>query len=99
MHLERRARPSVLVLLVGIRTFPVALEVPILIGVTVVGVWAASVGEREAGRTDPGLVVIDEVAGMLLTMLWVPLTIWTALIGFFAFRAFDIVKPFSRWCG
>ena len=83
-----------LVLLVGIRTFPVALEVPILIGVTVVGVWAASVGEREAGRTDPGLVVIDEVAGMLLTMLWVPLTIWTALIGFFAFRAFDIVKPF-----
>ncbi len=83
-----------LIVLVGIRMLPVRFEVPILIGVTLVGVWAATVGEREAGQEDPGLVVIDEVAGMLLTMLWVPLTLWTAMIGFFAFRVFDIVKPF-----
>ena len=83
-----------LLVLVGIRMLPATFELPILIGLTFLGVWAATIGEREAGHEDPGLVVIDEVAGMLVTMLWVPLTVYTAGIGFFAFRILDIVKPF-----
>lgn len=84
-----------LVLLAGIRYAAVPfLEVGVLAGVICVGVWASGVGERQAGREDPGYVVIDEVAGMLLTMIATPLTWPTAIVGFLAFRLFDIVKPF-----
>jgi phosphatidylglycerophosphatase A len=63
------------------------------------GCWAGSVAERHYARTDPGFVVLDEVVGMLLTLLLVPVTWSGALIGFFLFRAFDIVKPFpARQC-
>ncbi len=64
-----------------------------LVAVAVVGTWSASVAERYFGRTDPGQIVIDEVLGMLMTLAFVPLT-WTGVvIGFFVFRALDIVKP------
>jgi phosphatidylglycerophosphatase A len=70
-----------------------ALEVSLLVALVAVGVWAASSVERESGQTDPPVVVIDEVAGMLVTLLWLPVG-WTgALAGFLAFRLFDIVKP------
>ena len=84
-----------LVLLVAIRFFgSPELELGVLVVTVVLGLWASGVEERYAAREDPGLVVIDEVAGMLLTLLWVPLTWATALVGFLAFRLFDIVKPF-----
>jgi phosphatidylglycerophosphatase A len=58
------------------------------------GVWAANKAEEHFGRIDPGPVVIDEVVGMLITTLFLPLT-WTGwLIGFLVFRACDVVKPF-----
>ncbi|MFN0008605.1 MAG: phosphatidylglycerophosphatase A [Planctomycetota bacterium] len=54
------------------------------------GAWA----ERYAGRKDPGIFVIDEVIGYLITVLWVggpsPLAL---AVAFFVFRFFDIVKP------
>ncbi len=63
------------------------------------GCWAGSVAEAHYGRTDPGYVVLDEVVGMLITLLFVPVTITGALVGFFLFRVFDIVKPFpARQC-
>ncbi|MDP7340098.1 MAG: phosphatidylglycerophosphatase A [Vicinamibacterales bacterium] len=55
---------------------------------------AASAAESMYQRRDPGLVVIDEVAGMLVTLVAVPVGFSGALVGFFAFRLFDIVKPF-----
>lgn len=58
------------------------------------GVWSARVAERELAVEDPGIVVIDEVVGMLVSVLWLPLTWQVALAGFVAFRVFDIVKPF-----
>jgi phosphatidylglycerophosphatase A len=62
--------------------------------VTGAGVWAASVVARELGRKDPQVVVIDEVAGLMVTMLPMHHVSWLALgIGFVLFRAFDIVKP------
>lgn len=84
-----------LVLLATVRFFVgPELELGFFVGVVALGLWASEVGERHAAREDPGFVVIDEVAGMLLTMLWLPLTWVTALGGFLAFRFFDIVKPF-----
>ncbi len=71
-----------------------AIEIVVLVAVAIVGTWSASIAERHFGRTDPGQIVIDEVLGMLMTLAFVPLT-WTGVaVGFFVFRALDIVKPF-----
>ena len=65
-----------------------------IVGLFIVGSWAAGVTERYYGRTDPGEVVVDEVMGMLLTLFMTGVG-WTgAVAGFFLFRLFDIVKPF-----
>jgi phosphatidylglycerophosphatase A len=62
--------------------------------VTAVGVWAASVVARDLGKKDPQVVVIDEVAGFLVTMLPVRELSWAAIgIGFLVFRGLDILKP------
>jgi phosphatidylglycerophosphatase A len=67
--------------------------------ITVVGIWASDVLIRHLGREDPGLVVVDEVAGMFLTLIAAPQTWWAYAIGFVLFRAADIVKPFpAGWC-
>ncbi len=78
---------------------PVVVDVAVIVGLFAVGCWAGSVAEAYYGRTDPGYVVLDEVIGMLLTLLFVPVT-WTGvLVGFLLFRGFDIVKPFpARQC-
>ncbi len=65
-----------------------------LIAVTVVGVWAGSRVERVLGRKDPGIIVIDEVAGMLLSVILLPPTIPVLVTAFLLFRLFDIWKPF-----
>jgi len=70
------------------------VELGVLVAVIVSGIWSAGVVERDVGIEDPGIVVVDEVAGILLTLLWIPLTWPTALVGFLAFRVFDIIKPF-----
>jgi phosphatidylglycerophosphatase A len=83
-----------LALLWGMRLVAdVRLEILVLVLVLVVGVWSSGVAERYAGRTDPGIVVIDEVAGMLITMLLIPVTFISVLAGFLVFRALDILKP------
>jgi phosphatidylglycerophosphatase A len=57
------------------------------------GIAAATVAERRLGSHDPSQVVVDEVAGYLITMFLVPPTWITVTAGFLLFRAFDIVKP------
>ena len=44
-------------------------------------------------REDPGFVVIDEVAGQLITLIAVPVSWKSLVMGFILFRGFDIVKP------
>jgi phosphatidylglycerophosphatase A len=58
------------------------------------GTWAAHVVEAAVGDKDPGVIVIDEVAGMTLSVLVLPLTPPVLLAGFVLFRIFDVVKPF-----
>ena len=60
---------------------------------TAVGIPAATRVAREAGRPDPGFVVIDEVAGQWVALLLMP-PLWpNALMAFILFRFFDILKP------
>lgn len=58
-----------------------------------IGIPAATRVARELGRKDPGCVVIDEVAGQLITLIAVPVSWKTLLAGFILFRAFDTTKP------
>lgn len=59
----------------------------------IIGIPAATRTARAAGKEDPGFVVIDEVAGQWITLLFAPVAWKTLLAGFILFRAFDIVKP------
>ena len=59
----------------------------------VVGIPAATRVSRAAAFKDPQFVVIDEVAGQLITFIAVPATWKSLLLGFILFRGFDIVKP------
>jgi phosphatidylglycerophosphatase A len=64
------------------------------LAVTAIGIWAASVVASDLGKKDPQLVVVDEVAGLLVTMLPMADVSWRAtLCGFVLFRLFDITKP------
>jgi phosphatidylglycerophosphatase A len=65
-----------------------------LVVVVLVGIWAGSRVERVLGRKDPGIIVIDEVAGMLLSVILLPRTIPVLLTAFVLFRVFDVWKPF-----
>jgi phosphatidylglycerophosphatase A len=66
---------------------------------TLAGIWASSRIVNTAKLQDPGFIVIDEVAGMLVTLLFAPLNWWGFALAFFLFRAADIVKPFpANWC-
>src|SRR5271154_5325293 len=61
--------------------------------VTLIGIPAASIVERESGREDPGHVVIDEVAGQWFALAVCPVEIRHVLLAFALLRLFDIVKP------
>ena len=58
------------------------------------GTWAAGRAERVLGAKDPGQIVIDEVAGMTLTVLVAGTGAAAVVVGFLLFRLFDVVKPF-----
>jgi phosphatidylglycerophosphatase A len=70
---------------------PVAITLAVL--ATLIGIPAATRVARGSGIKDPQFVVIDEVAGQLVSLIAVPLAWKSFLAGFILFRAFDIVKP------
>tara|TARA_B100001939_G_scaffold331712_3_gene330038 strand:- start:37009 stop:37497 length:489 start_codon:yes stop_codon:yes gene_type:complete len=64
-------------------------------GVFLLGLWAAGKYMQLSGTQDPGEVVIDEVAGVWITCLALPLSpeIKDYVLAFILFRLFDILKP------
>jgi phosphatidylglycerophosphatase A len=72
---------------------PTALALAVVV-VSAVGWWASAVYVTRTGRDDPGEIVIDEVAGQWLALIFVPLDPLLYLAAFAAFRLFDIKKPF-----
>jgi phosphatidylglycerophosphatase A len=75
-------------------TQSVAVEVGMILVLFHVGIWAGTTSERYFGGIDPGPIVIDEVVGMLITLAFIPVGLSGALVGFFLFRVFDVIKPF-----
>jgi phosphatidylglycerophosphatase A len=65
-----------------------------IIAIFAAGSWGGSIAEQHFGRTDPGQVVIDEVMGMLITLFMNPVGWVGALVAFFLFRLFDVIKPY-----
>jgi phosphatidylglycerophosphatase A len=55
--------------------------------------WISDRAQVYWGKRDHPRIVIDEIMGFLITMLWVPKTTLFIVLGFFLFRFFDIVKP------
>ncbi|GAB3736305.1 phosphatidylglycerophosphatase A family protein [Spirosoma lituiforme] len=74
--------------------FPVFFPVLITLVLAGVGIWSANVVEEQWGK-DNYRVVIDEIVGMCMSLLFVPITVKSLLAGLFLFRLFDIVKPFG----
>jgi phosphatidylglycerophosphatase A len=64
------------------------------LGAVLVALWSAHAAEAHFALKDPHAVVIDEVAGQLVALAFVPLAVGWYMMGFFLFRLFDVVKPF-----
>jgi phosphatidylglycerophosphatase A len=82
LYLARTHQPTTLPLPAGLLT----------VGLLAVGTLAAQRVEPDWGK-DSYRVVIDEVAGMWVSLLFVPITTPTLLVGLVLFRFFDITKP------
>jgi len=76
--------------------FVIALIIPIhwtlIMAVIVIGTWCSDRYSRKIGVKDPPEVVIDEVAGMWISMYALPVGYW--IPAFVVFRIVDILKPF-----
>ncbi|MBK8480167.1 MAG: phosphatidylglycerophosphatase A [Proteobacteria bacterium] len=78
----------------GLAGLTLGAYLAVVLLITVVGTWAASVADRAWGTHDSGRIVIDEVAGYLLTVALVDRARWGPLLaGFVVFRLLDILKP------
>jgi phosphatidylglycerophosphatase A len=65
----------------------------ILLIIAIGAIWSSHRSQRILGSEDPPVIVVDEVAGFLLTTAFIPFT-WSSVAGgFFLFRFFDILKP------
>lgn len=71
---------------------PSAFSIWITLLITILGIWTAGKMETEWGK-DHNRVVIDEISGMCITLLFVPVSLKYIITGFILFRFFDIVKP------
>ena len=77
-----------------LHTLSLEIYLAVIAGIFVIGTFAAGEAEKIMDHQDPGLVVIDEIVGMLITMIAVPATPLAMALGFILFRIFDILKPF-----
>ena len=68
-------------------TLPIATAAAVVVGVYVSGIMERRYGE------DPSIVVIDEIAGMWISLLFITPSIAAAMLAFLLFRLFDIFKP------
>jgi phosphatidylglycerophosphatase A len=76
---------------------PQTLLLALLAGIVLsiaLGVPASTIVARESNRKDPQFVVIDEVAGQWIALLFCPFDLRHGLIALVLFRLFDITKPF-----
>jgi phosphatidylglycerophosphatase A len=65
----------------------------LLLIITIGAIWSSHRTQRILDKVDSREIVIDELAGFLLTIIFLPFTWLTLIAGFFLFRFFDILKP------
>ena len=82
-----------LVFVWGMSTLSLGGQIAAVAVVTVLSMIAADVVAKSTGLKDPGLIVADEIAGMMVTMVAIPLTPVSLILGFVLFRIMDVVKP------
>jgi phosphatidylglycerophosphatase A len=82
------AMPFALVLLI----IPSSFYGIYITGLILAAIYFADQAEKILDKKDPGCIVIDEIAGYVVTLSMVPVNIYTLAAGFFIFRFFDIVK-------
>lgn len=75
------------------RHWPWTVWVPFTLGFILFSVFVSHFAELELGSHDHACIVIDEVAGYLVTVLALPFSWITAILAFVLFRLFDILKP------
>jgi len=78
-------------LLAGLPLSAAMVAAVIIIGLAV---WIAGAAARTFERKDPGCIVVDEIAGMVVTLIGLPFNLATVMTGFILFRILDILKPF-----
>ncbi|NOY39736.1 MAG: phosphatidylglycerophosphatase A [Nitrospirae bacterium] len=85
---------SALSFLVYILFRPDVLALSIIIPVCfIAGVLASDRTEKFLNEKDSSHIVVDEVTGYLVSVFLIPFSIPNAILAFFLFRAFDIIKP------
>jgi phosphatidylglycerophosphatase A len=72
----------------------IAAQASAIVVLFLAGSWSGGVAERHYGTTDPSVVVIDEVMGMLITLFLNPVGWRGAFAAFLLFRIFDVIKPY-----
>ena len=83
-----------LILFFLLHNLSLEIYLTVVAGLFLIGTFVAGEAEKIMDHKDPGLVVIDEIVGMLITMIAVPATPLFMVLGFALFRIFDIWKPF-----
>jgi phosphatidylglycerophosphatase A len=69
------------------------IQAACIIFITGIGIWASHRTQLDSKIEDPSFVVIDEVAGQLITLFLVPFSWYAIIAGFLLFRILDIIKP------
>ena len=73
--------------------YELAIAIAVTLAIVGFSIWISELAERIYGTHDVGKIVIDEVAGMLVTVVGVPAR-WPEIVAaFILFRVLDITKP------
>ena len=64
------------------------------VGVIAIGFLVCGRAEKAMAKNDPRFVVIDEVSGMLLSLVFIPYDIKLVVLAFILFRVLDTLKPY-----
>ena len=56
-------------------------------------IWIAGQAEKMLQQKDPGIIVIDEICGLVVALIGLPFTFASAILGFVLLRIIDITKP------
>ena len=68
----------------------------IIVAVIVLAIWLADSSEKLISKKDPGCIVIDEIAGMLVTLAGLPFNFFTAVMGFVLFQVAGYFQTVSH---